>query len=102
MQRFGSMIWAVARAHRLGDADAADVAQATWTALIGHLGQIKAAFKMTYAPATDESALNDMLQNTQPTLAWSTCVASGCSWASRSPSPTPPTWWPRRSGRASS
>ena len=41
VERFGSMIWAVARAHRLGDADAADVAQATWTALIGHLGQIR-------------------------------------------------------------
>jgi RNA polymerase sigma factor (sigma-70 family) len=39
--RFGSMIWAVARAHRLGDADAADVTQATWTTLLTHLDQIK-------------------------------------------------------------
>jgi hypothetical protein len=36
------------------------------------LGAMKAAWKMTYDPATDETALNEMLQNTQPTLAWST------------------------------
>jgi len=41
LDRFGSMIWAVARAHRLGDADAADVTQATWTTLVTHLDQIK-------------------------------------------------------------
>lgn len=34
------MIWAVARAHRLNDADAADVAQATWLALLEHLGRL--------------------------------------------------------------
>jgi RNA polymerase sigma factor (sigma-70 family) len=37
---FGSMIWAIARAHRLRDADAADVAQATWLALLENLGRI--------------------------------------------------------------
>jgi hypothetical protein len=36
------------------------------------LGPMTAKFKMTYDPAVDESALNEMLQNTQPTLAWST------------------------------
>jgi RNA polymerase sigma factor (sigma-70 family) len=41
LDRFGSIIWAVARAHRLGDADAADVTQATWTTLLTHLDQIK-------------------------------------------------------------
>jgi RNA polymerase sigma factor (sigma-70 family) len=41
LDRFGSMIWAVARAHRLCDADAADVTQATWTALLTHLDQVK-------------------------------------------------------------
>jgi RNA polymerase sigma factor (sigma-70 family) len=40
LDRFGSMIWAIARAHRLGDADAADVTQATWTALLTHLDQL--------------------------------------------------------------
>ncbi len=37
---FGNMIWAIARAHRLGDADAADVSQATWLALFEHLGRL--------------------------------------------------------------
>jgi RNA polymerase sigma factor (sigma-70 family) len=38
---FGSMIWAIARAHRMGDADAADVSQATWVALFQNLGRLK-------------------------------------------------------------
>lgn len=41
LDRFGSMIWAIARAHRLCDADAADVTQATWTALLTNLDQLK-------------------------------------------------------------
>lgn len=36
------------------------------------LGQMKSTFKMTYSPATDESALNEMLQSTMPTIAWAT------------------------------
>jgi RNA polymerase sigma factor (sigma-70 family) len=38
---FGPMIWAIANAHRLRDADAADVSQATWLALLEHLGDVK-------------------------------------------------------------
>src|SRR5947209_1685428 len=38
---FGRMIWAVARAHRLGEADASDVAQATWLKLLEHIEQLK-------------------------------------------------------------
>lgn len=38
---FGGMIWAVGRAHRLRDADAADVSQATWLRLFAHLGRLK-------------------------------------------------------------
>ncbi|MBV9606312.1 MAG: sigma-70 family RNA polymerase sigma factor [Solirubrobacterales bacterium] len=41
LQAFGPMIWAVAGAHRLRDADAADVSQATWLALIEHLDRVK-------------------------------------------------------------
>lgn len=41
VQEFGSMIWAVARAHRLREADAADVSQAAWLWLLEHLGQLK-------------------------------------------------------------
>jgi RNA polymerase sigma factor (sigma-70 family) len=40
VQEFGPMIWAVARAHRLGHADAADVSQATWLLLLEHLGDL--------------------------------------------------------------
>ena len=35
------MVWAVARAHRLCDADAADASQATWLKLLEHVGSIK-------------------------------------------------------------
>jgi RNA polymerase sigma factor (sigma-70 family) len=41
VQQFGGMVWAVARAHRLRDADAADVSQTTWLRLLEHLGQLK-------------------------------------------------------------
>jgi RNA polymerase sigma factor (sigma-70 family) len=39
--RYGGMVWAVARAHRLGDADAADASQATWLKLLEHIGDVK-------------------------------------------------------------
>jgi RNA polymerase sigma factor (sigma-70 family) len=38
---FAPMIWSIARAHRLRDADAADVAQATWLALLEHLVDLR-------------------------------------------------------------
>ncbi len=41
VDKFGGMVWAVARAHRLGDADAADVAQATWLRLLEHLDELR-------------------------------------------------------------
>jgi RNA polymerase sigma factor (sigma-70 family) len=37
---FAGLIWAIARAHRLVDADAADVAQATWLRLFENLGRL--------------------------------------------------------------
>ena len=40
VDRFGPMIWAVARSHRLSDADASDVAQTTWAALLANLDRI--------------------------------------------------------------
>jgi RNA polymerase sigma factor (sigma-70 family) len=39
--RYAGMVWAVARAHRLCDADAADASQATWLKLLEHIGDIK-------------------------------------------------------------
>jgi RNA polymerase sigma factor (sigma-70 family) len=38
---FAGLVWAIARAHRLGDADAADVAQATWLRLFENLGRLR-------------------------------------------------------------
>jgi RNA polymerase sigma factor (sigma-70 family) len=35
--QFERLLWAITRAHRLRDADAADVVQATWTKLLEHL-----------------------------------------------------------------
>jgi RNA polymerase sigma factor (sigma-70 family) len=40
VKEFGGMLWAIARAHRLGDADAADVSQATWLALLENLWKL--------------------------------------------------------------
>jgi RNA polymerase sigma factor (sigma-70 family) len=39
--RFSSLVWAVARAHRLSNADAADVYQTTWLRLAEHIGRIE-------------------------------------------------------------
>lgn len=40
VDEFGGMLWAIARAHRLSDADAADVAQKTWLRLLLHLERL--------------------------------------------------------------
>lgn len=40
VDEFGGMVWAIARAHRLPDADAADVSQATWLLMFEHLDSI--------------------------------------------------------------
>src|SRR5688500_16364378 len=39
--RYGGVVWAIARAHRLGDADAADASQATWLKLLEHVDDVK-------------------------------------------------------------
>jgi RNA polymerase sigma factor (sigma-70 family) len=39
--RYSGLVWGVARAHRLGDADAADVFQTTWLRLVEQLGSIR-------------------------------------------------------------
>jgi RNA polymerase sigma factor (sigma-70 family) len=41
VNRYAGLVWAVARAHRLNDADAADVSQATWIKLFRSLGSLK-------------------------------------------------------------
>lgn len=39
--RFNGLVWSVARAHRLSPDDAAEVVQATWEKLVGHLDRLK-------------------------------------------------------------
>jgi RNA polymerase sigma factor (sigma-70 family) len=41
IQEFAGMIWAIARAHRLSDADAADVSQSTWVKCLEQLQRIR-------------------------------------------------------------
>jgi len=41
VNRYAGLVWAVARAHRLNDADAADVSQATWIKLYRSLDSLK-------------------------------------------------------------
>ena len=41
VDRFQSLVWATARAHRLSPADAADVVQTTWLRLVEHLDRIR-------------------------------------------------------------
>jgi hypothetical protein len=41
VDRYGGLVWAVARAHGLGPADASDVSQVTWLLLTQHLGSLQ-------------------------------------------------------------
>jgi RNA polymerase sigma factor (sigma-70 family) len=41
VDRFSSLVWATARAHRLSREDASDVAQTTWLRLVEHLDRIR-------------------------------------------------------------
>lgn len=41
VHRHAALVWAVARAHRLGPADAADVSQTVWLRLVENLGTLR-------------------------------------------------------------
>jgi RNA polymerase sigma factor (sigma-70 family) len=41
VDRFAGLVWAIARRHRLSEADAADVSQTTWLRLVEHLDRIE-------------------------------------------------------------
>lgn len=41
VDRFSGLVWAVARGHRLSDADAADVSQTTWLRLAEHVHRLR-------------------------------------------------------------
>ncbi len=46
VDEFAGLVWAVVRAHRLSDADGADVAGATWLALVEHVGGLRDAERL--------------------------------------------------------
>ena len=50
--KFTSLVWAIARAHRLSDADAAEVAQLTWLRLVEHIADLKEPGRVGPWPAT--------------------------------------------------
>jgi RNA polymerase sigma factor (sigma-70 family) len=41
VDRFGGLLWAIARAHRLNTAEAGDVTQTAWLRLVEHLGRLR-------------------------------------------------------------
>jgi len=41
VDRFGGLVWGVARRHRLSSSDAADVSQTTWLRLVEHIDRIE-------------------------------------------------------------
>ena len=61
MARFSGLVWAVARAHRLANADAADVFQTTWLRLAEHIGRIEHPERVGAWLAT--AARRECLQN---------------------------------------
>jgi RNA polymerase sigma factor (sigma-70 family) len=47
VERYTSLLWSVARGHRLNTADAADVVQTTWLRLVEHLHTIREPDRLT-------------------------------------------------------
>jgi RNA polymerase sigma factor (sigma-70 family) len=47
VERYSGLLWSVARGHRLGAADAADVVQTTWLRLVEHLSAIREPERLT-------------------------------------------------------
>jgi RNA polymerase sigma factor (sigma-70 family) len=41
VERYAPLIWSICRRHRLGHADAGDVAQSVWLQMVNHLGAIR-------------------------------------------------------------
>ena len=41
VNRFGGLVWSIARAHRLSTADAADVCQTAWLRLVENMGRLR-------------------------------------------------------------
>ncbi|SDI65719.1 RNA polymerase sigma factor, sigma-70 family [Actinokineospora alba] len=52
VDRHAGLVWRIARAHRLDDADAADVSQSTWIALAEHLPTLRSPERLSAWLAT--------------------------------------------------
>jgi hypothetical protein len=50
VERYGAMVWAVARGHGLTLEDAADVSQVTWLLLTQHLGLLRQPERLVLQP----------------------------------------------------
>ena len=70
VERFAPLVWGIARAHRLSDADAADVSQAIWLKLVEHLPAVKnpAAIGAWLATATRRECLRVLRAQARVTL----------------------------------
>jgi DNA-directed RNA polymerase specialized sigma24 family protein len=77
VERYGGLVWAVARAHGLGPADASDVSQVTWLLLTQHLGALQ-----------QPERLGNWLLRTATHEAFRMCRLRGCGV----PTPTSTTW----------
>jgi RNA polymerase sigma factor (sigma-70 family) len=72
MAQFGGLVWAIARAHRLNDADASDVCQATWLRLFEHLRRLQepAAVGAWLATTARRECLRVLRENQRRVLHW--------------------------------
>ena len=86
VNRYAGLVWSVARAYGLGDADAADVSQATWLRLVEHLGDVRepAAVGAWLATTARREAL--ALFRRRPVLALSEADSADLA------DPVPPPW----------
>ena len=67
VERYGGLVWAVARAHGLGRSDAGEVSQVTWLLLAQHLGALQ-----------QPERLEDWLRRTASREAFRMCRLRGC------------------------
>jgi RNA polymerase sigma factor (sigma-70 family) len=69
VRRFTSLLWSIARSHRLNEADAADVVQNTWLRLLENLGRIDQpeALPGWLATTARREALNVLRRHTRDT-----------------------------------
>jgi Sigma-70 region 2 len=84
VERYGELVWAVARTHGLGRSDASEVSQVTWLLLTQHLASIQ-----------QPERLGDWLLRTATREAYRMCKLRGCKVATpMSTTGSDPSAWP--------